>query len=237
MVPMPKVASWERCATRGSETTGQGTRLGGTADTPTTRNPRAIRAPKITMTPAPTGLSCSATVTSVAALAPAPNASFVLLGCTCRSACAALTRAARRSAFGGEIGRTRFGRRAAADTVVRAGVRVGGDDVVVAVVSGAGGGCVGDWAEEGGGDDAGGGGGGCGLAVVCRGFGSGACDGGLGFGAGPVVTATLAEPTVAKATEDPSPSAQTIRKPRVVAIPMSRERGGAAPARRLIRGC
>ena len=245
IVPIPNVARSERCATSGSATTGQGTRLGGTAETPSKRNPRAISAAKTAMTPTPAGRVFGSVSSTAAGTALPPRVCVVVF--SRRPARVPLTRTTRGRAFAEEARWARLSRRVVGATrvvILRAGRLAGCEETLVGVLS-AGAACTG----AGGG---GGGGGGGGFGLVCCGLGSGSGGGGLGSGAGPVDAAVLADPVEAaaavsavtcageacpaSATDDQKQSAQTPSKPSVVAIPIVRERGGAAPAPPLIRG-
>lgn len=184
--------------------------------------------PKTAATPervGPVSLSCAAGIAGA-------SRTSALSSAGCRGSTRfALTGTALRAAGLDAARRFVLGRRAAgrAGCVVfsRAGGAAGAEATVVGVASAGGGGGVGG--GGGGGGAAGGGG---------FGFGSGAGGGGgFGSGAGDVAVAWSGEAWPANAAEGANPSAKIPRRAASVAIPLVRERGGAAPAPRLMGAC
>lgn len=194
--------------------------------------PRAENAAKATTTPELAGgSSLPSSVAGVAASAAAEAVSVLLFGGGggVRSTRLAFTR--------GRTFRVAAGRAFLARRAGFAGVsltRAGGVEATVGVgCSAAGGG--------GGGDGGGVGGGGAGGGAGGFGFSSGCGGGGFGSGAGAVLAA-LASPVMASSGDTGSTNPAEHAKARVqspeskatVDIPRERERGGAAPAPRLI---
>jgi hypothetical protein len=199
--------------------------------------PRAENAAKATNTPELAGGSSSSScVAGVAASAPTESFSGLLFGGGVRSTRFAFTRG---RTFRGAAGRA-FPARPAG--FVGVSLTRGGGGVEATV----GGGC---WAAGGGGG--GGGGGGCGVGGAGGGGGGGAggfgfssgFGGGGGFGSGAAaVLAALASPVMASIGDTGSTNpaehararAQSPNSKATLDIPRERERGGPAPAPRLI---